>query len=468
MKSEHDIFSTSPLDGEEENSAGLEDFSQKRKEKVDRFVLEIKSPGFAEDGLESREEPPETGTGGFPAVGSVELPQREEVSSFSGGMSDEYEKYGKQPQPKEKPPKQSKRKKKNGCLYGMIYLVIISLVSIITARFIIKGAYDLLGAYKEEGEATIVITQDSDLEDVVKQLTETGVVQEPFFFRLYASMTKAKFSPGTYNISTNLDYEAIINELQMNSNRLDKIKITFVEGCTIEQIGNQLEDAMVCSKEDFIEAVKTGDFSNYSFIRSLTNPEERYYALEGYMFPDTYEFYLYSSPKTVIQKFLNNYNRRITAEMLERADDLGMTMDQVLIMASLIEKEAANDTDRRKVASVFYNRLKNPAKFPKLESNTTDYYPYTKDTMPEGFQSTYNTYQIEGLPPGPICNPSISAINAALYPSTTNFYFFNMDINGKAYYATTLAQHEQNIATASKVQKIEPVESAGEPPAAAD
>ena len=145
-------------------------------------------------------------------------------------------------------------------------------------------------------------------------------------------------------------------------------------------------------------------------------------------------------------------------------------MDQVLTMASLIEKEAANDEDRRKVASVFYNRLKNPAQFPKLESNTTDYYPYTKETVPEGFQSTYNTYEIEGLPPGPICNPGISAINAALYPATTNYYFFNMDVNGKAYYATTLAQHNQNIATAESVQKIEPAssEAASEQPVTAD
>ena len=155
--------------------------------------------------------------------------------------------------------------------------------------------------------------------------------------------------------------------------------------------------------------------------------------------------------------------------MLERADDLGMTMDQVLTLASIIEKEAANDTDRRKVSSVFHNRLKNPATYPKLESNTTDYYPYTKDTMPEGYQSKYNTYQIQGLPPGPICSPSLSAINAALYPATTKYYFFNMDINGKAYYAATLAEHERNLQTASQVQKAEPASSqAQDPPATAD
>lgn len=475
MKTEDDIFSTSTSEEADENSIEMQDFAKKRKEKVDNFVLEMKDPVSPDEKTqqetEKLNEAPLGPTADFPAVGSVELPQKEEVTSFSGGIPGEFEKYGEQPpKTQEKPPKKEKRKKKNGCLYGMIYLVVIALVSIIASQFIIKGAYDLLGAYKEDGEATIVIEQDSDLGDIIDQLAETGVVKEPFFFRLYATVTKAKFYPGTYNISTNLDYEAIINELQMNSNRLDVVKLTFVEGSTIEQIGTQLENARVCTKDEFIETVKTGDFSNYSFIGNITNPEERYYKLEGYMFPDTYEFYLYSTPKTVIRKFLDNYNRRITAEMLERADDLGMTMDQVLTMASLIEKEAANDEDRRKVASVFYNRLKNPAQFPKLESNTTDYYPYTKETVPEGFQSTYNTYEIEGLPPGPICNPGISAINAALYPATTNYYFFNMDVNGKAYYATTLAQHNQNIATAESVQKIEPAssEAASEQPVTAD
>lgn len=464
MKTENDIFSTSPSGEADENSVEMQDFAQKRKQKVDSFVLEMKDLDLPED---KTQQAPESHSGAaeeltdeFPSVGSVELPQKEEITSFSGGIPGEFEKYGEQkPKTQEKPPKKEKRKKKNGCLYGMIYLVVIGLVSIIASQFIIKGAYDLLGAYKEDGEATIIIEQDSELGDIVDQLAETGVVKEPFFFRLYATITKAKFYPGTYNISTNLDYEAIINELQMNSNRLDVVTLTFVEGSTIEQIGTQLENARVCSKDEFIEEVKTGDFSNYSFIGNITNPEERYYKLEGYMFPDTYEFYLYSSARTVIRKFLDNYNNRITAEMLERADDLGMTMDQVLTMASLVEKEAANDEDRRKVASVFYNRLNNPAQFPKLESNTTDYYPYTQDTVPEGFKSTYDTYEIEGLPPGPICNPGISAINAALYPATTNYYFFNMDVNGKAYYATTLAQHEQNLATAASVQKEEPVSS---------
>ena len=191
-------------------------------------------------------------------------------------------------------------------------------------------------------------------------------------------------------------------------------------------------------------------------MKEIPENEDRIYALEGYLFPDTYEFYCYEKPKTAIRRFLNAYNTRITREMLDRAEEIGMTMDEVLTLASLIEKEAKTE-DMAKVSSVFHNRLEHPEQFPNLQSNTTDYYPYTKDTMPEGYSETskYNTYNIQGLPPGPICNPGLNAIRAALYPADTNYYYFNMDVNGKAYFARTLQEHNKNLQTASQVEKIE-------------
>lgn len=446
MGDKHDIFSSSPKGNEEESN-----LPELRQKKIKEFKLEI-DPTL----LEQDPDPVSS-----PSTHSQELLEEgKEISSHSGQAAEGYEKYHSDPPSaagQKGKKKKKKKQKKNGCLYSMIYVVVICFSVLILSQFLIRGAYDLLGVNRSEEEITVEITPETELDDVVNQLSESGAINEPFFFRLYAKLTDAVFSPGKYTIPSDLDYEALINALNINSNRMDTVKLMFPEGSTVESIAQQLEDSNVCSKEEFLEEVnKIEDFQNYSFVKEIPENEDRIYALEGYLFPDTYEFYCYEKPKTAIRRFLNAYNTRITREMLDRAEEIGMTMDEVLTLASLIEKEAKTE-DMAKVSSVFHNRLEHPEQFPNLQSNTTDYYPYTKDTMPEGYSETskYNTYNIQGMPPGPICNPGLNAIRAALYPADTNYYYFNMDVNGKAYFARTLQEHNKNLQTASQVEKIE-------------
>ena len=217
------------------------------------------------------------------------------------------------------------------------------------------------------------------------------------------------------------------------------VTVTFPEGYTIVQIAQKLEQSKVCSAQAFLEACKKPAAGI-----ELDNADDRVFLLEGYIFPDTYEFYLESDARSVVDKFIENYNSKITDEMKQRAKTLGYTMDQMMALASVIQKECDADIDEcANVSSVFHNRLKDPASFPKLESDVTTFYvsQNLKDVI--GYQDgvalenqndevkkymeLYSTYYREGLPVGPICNPGLKAINAALHPADTNYVFFLTD-----------------------------------------
>lgn len=251
------------------------------------------------------------------------------------------------------------------------------------------------------------------------------------------------------------------NTSNQNYENPNIVKVTFPEGFTVLQIAQRLEENGVCRKDDFLKVCN----EPYEGIET-SDSEERVFLLEGYVFPDTYEFYKNSDPKAVLEKFISNYNSKITPEMEEKAASLGMTIDEVLTLASIIQKECDCDiAECANVSSVFHNRL-NSLSFPKLESDVTtfyikyvlaDYLGYKKDTdgnpLPLTQQSDeirhyidiYSTYYCKGLPVGPICNPGIKAINAALNPSDTNYYYFLTDSTGvDFYYAETIAQHREN------------------------
>ena len=235
------------------------------------------------------------------------------------------------------------------------------------------------------------------------------------------------------------------------------VTVTFPEGYTIVQIAQKLEQSKVCSAQAFLEACKKPAAGI-----ELDNADDRVFLLEGYIFPDTYEFYLESDARAVVDKFIENYNSKITDEMKQRAKTLGYTMDQMMTLASVIQKECDADIDEcANVSSVFHNRLKDPASFPKLESDVTTFYvsQNLKDVI--GYQDgvalenqndevkkymeLYSTYYREGLPVGPICNPGLKAINAALHPAETNYVFFLPDKSGEHfYYASTIAEHNAN------------------------
>ena len=236
------------------------------------------------------------------------------------------------------------------------------------------------------------------------------------------------------------------------------VNVTFPEGRTVLQYGAQLEENGVCTAEAFYNEMRGTDFTaDYSFLPSNEILQQREYPLEGYLYPDTYTFYIGEKPKSVIKRFLNNFKVRIADEDINYANSNGegfkkteMSFDKAVILASIIERESPDNSERNKISAVFWNRIGHPevgGTGGKLQSDATHYYPYVvSDERPEGFRSEYDTYDISGLPKGPICNPSASSINAAVYPDKDcKAYFFFNDKKGNHYYAETYAQHKKNI-----------------------
>lgn len=238
------------------------------------------------------------------------------------------------------------------------------------------------------------------------------------------------------------------------------VTVTFPEGFTIMQIAERLEENNVCSKEAFLQVCN----EPYEGIE-ITNPEDRIFLLEGYVFADTYEFYFNSDAKTVLKKFIDNFNKKVTPEIKAKAEALGYTLDEMLTLASIIQMECDKDiAECVNVSSVFHNRLKSPS-FPKLQSDVTtfyitqklgDYLGYKKDVKLsdqsveiQHYMNLYSTYYCNGLPVGPICSPSLKAITAAVTPADTDYVYFLTDATGEDfYYASTLAQHNRNGKTA--------------------
>lgn len=347
----------------------------------------------------------------------------------------------------------------NRGLFRCVWISMILLVSIALTRYLMVGVDDLLAVSRASGSAQVELEENCSVGDVADVLKEQGVINNSFFFTMYCLVTGADdgFGQGSFTLDTNLDYEAIINYLQTTGNRQDVVTITFPEGLSLLETAQKLEENEVCTVEEVLKAANSGEYDNYDFINAIDNEEDRYYKLEGYLFPDTYDFYKGEDPKIALGKMINNCQNRFSKETRDEIQEQGYTIDEVLTLASIVQAEATDEKDMRMVAGILINRLEDGASrdIYRLECDSTTYYPYrSKSQVPEKerdtFKSTYDTYTIEGLPPGPICNPGMDAIQAVLEPSSESagMYYFCHDADGNAYYASTWSQHEANLAEA--------------------
>lgn len=323
-------------------------------------------------------------------------------------------------------------------LKSLIYMMFVFTVSLVVGVFILSSAFDFIGVARPNDEASVEFTiQDGDsIEDIAARLKENDIITQPKVFELFIRVVKSDtvFTPGTYTVKTNADYNSLIHQLQYVSSNNSIVRLTFPEGYTLDEIAADLEKAGVCSKKDFIECIQSDDFSDHPLVKAIEENPDRYYRLEGYLYPDTYDFYQGEAVKSVVNKFLNALEANITDTFTERADELGMSMDEIITLASLIQKEAAQQEDMFNVSAVFHNRL-NSSDMRYLQTDTTTNYPSSK----------YDTYNIQGLPPGPICSPGLQAIEAALWPAEDQkALYFASDNDGKFYYARTYDEHLAN------------------------
>ena len=329
-------------------------------------------------------------------------------------------------------------------LKALIYLVFVIGGSVLLATAGWVAANDVLALNKDEAEAYIEISADTTFSDVVQALQDEGMIEYPFLFRLYCAFTGSleTLNEGAYEVNTDMDYHALCSALSTTSTVKESVDVTIPEGYTVDQIFALLVEKGVCdSTEELEEIAATHDYA-FDFLEDI--PLGDYHRLEGYLFPDTYTFYIGHDPLYVINKMLVNFDSQFTSDMEEEAEELGYSVYEILTVASIIEKET-NGTDMRNIAAVIYNRLDSSETLGKLQMDSTIQYILErngtgrKDELEETdfeIDSVYNTYLYAGLPYGPICNPSLASIEAALNPNDEDYLYYFHDNSGDAHFYT--------------------------------
>ena len=354
---------------------------------------------------------------------------------------------------------------------GVVLSVAAICVGVFLAWKVIVGLMDYTGMAKKSHEADIVIDGTMNVDDIAETLHENGIIEMPWLFKTYINMKDEAegFLDGEYTVNSTMSYSNIITLLKTVRQYTNTVTVMIPEGYNAQQIGQLLEENLVCRADDF-EKYYRSKLEKYDFEEQITVTENRFYALEGYLFPDTYEFYVIDDlpdkpsmdtsqyAKQAAEKMYSNFQNKITKKMYARAKELGMTFDEVVTLASIIQKEGTNEENMANISSVFHNRLENMYEYPHLQSDTTDNYiedvirpniPSSSLALYENVITAYDTYTCEGFPAGPICSPGLEAINAALYPAETDYYYFLSSSDGVFYYASTVEKHEQNIIDAA-------------------
>ncbi len=406
------------------------------------------SAEYAEDS--EADIPAETGAAEYPFDESTELPENSEE-----GDSEEWDSESEDTDEEEadKPKKKKKKRGHGHIIFGLILSAFIISVSILAAVLVLTCAKEFIGLDKSDIEIVVEVPMNSGTADIAELLYNEGIVSDPRLFRLFSKLKGADgtYIAGTHTLSPNMDYNTMISVLQEEvKDPRETADIVFPEGITLLEAAQRLEEKNVCNAEEFIKVFNLGGFG-FDFEQEAKVSAMKFYKMEGYLFPDTYQFYVEEDPRIVAKKIYKNFDARITPDLYGRMEDLDMELEEVLTLASIVQAEAANTRDMKKVASVFYNRLNNPDEYPLLQSDPTTNYvdevirPNIQVKSEQMFKA-YDTYRGAGLPPGPICNPGLDAINAVLYPAETDYYYFCSNLEtGEFFYAETLDEHNQNL-----------------------
>ena len=369
------------------------------------------------------------------------------------------------------------QKKKKGSALKILLAVLLLLVLTVGAAGVF--AYNEINGNggKPGAEVTVSIPQGSGVAAIAKELKEAGVIRSAYLFRWYVGYKGAagKLQYGDFTLQTGgYSYDGLIAELSTYA-KADSVRLTFPEGTTAIAIARKMEEAGLCTAEEFLEEANTGDFSEYTFWQYVPEDKEapnRFMKCEGYLFPETYEFLKDDTVHNYVATFYAQFDAQFTKEMYAALKKQGMTLPELVTLASFVQEEAGNSQDSN-VAQVFRNRLAEGSPYPRLQSNTSSHIqsdadnnylwnwvaPYYDgwDNIPENILTAYDTYSCIGLPAGPISNPGLAAIKAALEPQpdeeAKDAYFFVTDLKGNYYYAHTLAEHNANCKTAAAVNK---------------
>ena len=342
----------------------------------------------------------------------------------------------------------------------VLWVIVFTLCSFFIASFVLGAANDAFGFGKEDKTIELTIEKGMGVVDVANVLKEKGVIDQASTFVLYSKIRNRDgvIQAGDYVLNSKMGYDEIIIAMKTGNTVKEVVTLTFYEGMSALEIANLLNENKVCDKNEFLEAVNEQKFG-YEFENMLPQNDLRFRRLEGYLFPDTYEFYIGENVYSVLKKFVKNFQSKVFPQLYEEIRNAGMTLDQAVTLASVIQEEASHAEEMLLVSSVFHNRIDNPtAGLPMLQSDVTIHY-IESDIKPfqtlknQEMYDAYNTYVCQGMPVGPICSPGLNAIKAAVNPEKSDYYYFVTDANGKYYYSKTFEEHNKNVRLAASVKK---------------
>ena len=361
---------------------------------------------------------------------------------------------------RERPVRKGRPKRKKGegllgipnILVTFVWLALILAIGVTAGRMLWVCAADVLAFGREDQVVTITIYESDTMDDIIEKLYSNGLIRYRSLFQLYASISDAEedIQPGIYDLNTRYDYHALVNSMSPSSSR-SVVQLTIPEGYTCRQIFDLLEENRVCTAVDIGAYASDGELDDYWFLENVERGSE--YCLEGFLFPDTYQFYKNSTPREALEKMLDNFEVRFNEEMRAQIETLnanvtggGYTVREVVIVASLIEREAAAPSEAAAIAGVIYNRLFRWGDTPAyLNIDAALVYAQGGDnqTIDTTLDSPYNTYTHVGLTPTPIANPGLSSLEAALNPETHDYYYYVLNPStGMHQFSTTYEEHE--------------------------
>lgn len=350
-----------------------------------------------------------------------------------------------------------------------IWLGIILIIGVTIGRMAWLCAADVLAFDRDPISVTLTIDEDDTIDDIAQKLKDAGLISYPRLFTKYAELADAMehIKPGTYSLNSPeelepeqflvYDYKALVSVLSPYSSGLVVVEdLRIPEGYTCAQIFKLLEEKNVCTVAQLEEYAASGELDDYWFLNGVARGDR--YCLEGYLFPNTYDFYENDDPRRVLEKMLDAFDASFTDVMKSKLEGLdGYTIREVIIIASMIEKEAADDAESFTVSSVIYNRLSNPDEYPFLNIDATIVYALggkaelTEEDLK--LDSPYNTYTNKGLPPGPISSPSQNSIAAALDPEETNYHYYALDpTTEKHHFSSTYEEHKAFLDSIKEAQ----------------
>lgn len=330
---------------------------------------------------------------------------------------------------------------------------------------------DYTGINNNEFQVMVEIPENPSVNQVADILKTNGIITDKDFFIKYVESQEDfdRFVGGEFNLSSAMSYGRIMDALLISKTKRVTVEVTVIEGMTAYQVGELLEENHVCRAEDFMKFYRKR-MNVYDFELRLKDNPYKFNQMEGYLFPDKYEFYVNNElrdypdkeidttkdAEVAARKIYSNFNSKITKTMYKQMGEMGLTLDEVITLASMVQSEVNNLEDMRMVASVFLNRLEAGGDVSKLQSDPTVFYvqdyiePYYKGsgitTSLAAISNAYDTYECDGIPAGAICNPGLDAIGAVLDAYDTDYYYFCAnEETGETFYGKTLEEHQENL-----------------------